>query len=58
MMETITILPKIDIKNNFNFITFPNKNYNNINFVMRDMKFLEEKKVKIIHYEDPTHSQR
>lgn len=60
MMETITILPKIDIKSKFNFVDFHNKNYNlsNINFVMKKIEFLTEKKITIIHYEDPMHSQR
>ena len=60
MMEAITILPNIDIKSKFNFVDFHNKNYNlsNINFVMKKIEFLTEKKITIIHYEDPMHSQR
>ena len=60
MMEPITILPNIDIKSKFNFVDFHNKNYNlsNINFVMKKIEFLTEKKITIIHYEDPMHSQR
>lgn len=60
MMELITILPNIDIKSKFNFVDFHNKNYNlsNINFVMKKIEFLTEKKITIIHYDDPTHSQR
>ena len=59
-METITMMPKIDINSKFNFINFHNKNYNlsNINFVMKKIEFLTEKKITIIHYEDPMHSQR
>ena len=60
MMETITLLPKININSKFNFVDFHNKNYNlsNINFVMKKIEFLEEKKIKIVHYNDPMHSQR
>ena len=60
MMEAITILPNINIKSKFNFVDFHNKNYNlsNINFVMKKIEFLTEKKITIIHYEDPMHSQR
>ena len=48
MMETITLLPKININSKFNFVDFHNKNYNlsNINFVMKKIEFLEEKKNK------------
>ena len=60
MMEAITILPNINIKSKFNFVDFHNKNYNlsNINFFMKKIEFLKEKKITIIHYEDPMHSQR
>ncbi len=60
MMETITILPKIDIKSKFNFVDFHNKNYNlsNINFVMKKIEFLKEKQIINLHYDDPNHSQR
>lgn len=60
MMETITLLPKININSKFNFVDFYNKNYNlsNINFVIKKIEFLEEEKTKFIHYDDPMHSQR
>jgi hypothetical protein len=59
-MESITILPKININDKFNFVYFHNKSYNlsNINFVIKKIEFLEKETVKIVHYNDPMHSQR
>lgn len=59
-MNTITILPHINIKSKFNFVGFHNKNYNlsNINFVMKKIDLLKEKQIINLHYDDPIHSQR
>ena len=59
-MESITILPKININDKFNFVYFHNKSYNlsNINFVIKKIEFLKEEKIINVHYDDPMHSQR